>query len=296
MTAPGALNVGFVGLGTMGSHMAANLVHAGFSVAVHNRTRDKEARHAALGARRAASPAEAADGADVIITMVSDTPDVEGVLFGSRGVCEHAAEGSVVVDMSTISPAAARDFATRLGATGVQFADAPVSGGSEGAEQAALTVMVGAAPETFDVIRPVLQAMGSKITHLGPVGSGQLAKAVNQVIVGGFYLAVAEGIALAAASGLDTDLLLEAIGAGACRSWVLEHRAQNMINGSFPLGFRLALHLKDERIALETAQGLDLDLPLSALVASIEERLTQEGFGDEDVSALARFASRRSGA
>jgi 3-hydroxyisobutyrate dehydrogenase len=289
MTAGRAPTVGFVGLGTMGSRMAANLLSAGFSVTVHNRTRDREEPLAALGARRASSPAEAATGSDVIVTMVSDTSDVEETLFGPAGVSERAAAGSVVVDMSTISPEAARDFATRLASGGVHFADAPVSGGSEGAEQGTLTIMVGASSQIFEAIRPVLDAMGSQITHLGPVGSGQLAKAVNQVIAGGFYLAVAEGMALALESELDTDLLLEAIGAGACRSWVLENRARNMIDGSFPLGFRLALHLKDERIALETARQLGIELPLSSLVASIEERLVAEGLGDEDVSVLARF-------
>jgi 3-hydroxyisobutyrate dehydrogenase len=223
-----------------------------------------------------------------VVVIVSDTPDVESVLFGPDGVASGASPGCVVVDMSTISPDATRSFGARLAEGGVRLVDAPVSGGSEGAEHGTLTIMVGGAASDVDVVQPVLAAMGSKITHVGGLGAGQATKAVNQVIVGGFYLAVAEGMALGMASGLDMARVLEAIGAGACRSWVLENRARNMIDDHYPLGFRLALHLKDERIALDAARRAGVELPLSAMVAAVEERLVAAGFGDDDVSAVAR--------
>lgn len=289
------MKVGFIGLGTMGAHMARNLLSAGFTVTVHNRTRQREEPLAAAGAARAATPAEAATGADVIVTIVSDTPDVEQVLFGPGGVADGAAAGSIVVDMSTISPDATRDFAARLSERGIRLVDAPVSGGSEGADKAMLTIMAGGDAGDIERVRSVLEAMGSKITHVGPVGAGQVAKAVNQVIVGGFYLAVAEAMVLGMKAGVDMDRVLEAIGAGSCRSWVLENRAGNMIKGSYPLGFRLALHNKDCRIALEAARASGVELPLSSLVATLEEELMAQGYGDEDLSAVARFVRARAG-
>lgn len=282
------MRVGFIGLGTMGAPMARNLLGAGFEVTVHNRTREREESLAEAGAARAANPAEAASGAEVVVTIVSDTPDVEEVLFGSAGVAEGAAPGAVVVDMSTVSPDATRAFGERLASREIGLVDAPVSGGSEGAEQGTLTVMVGGSPDDVERVHPVLEAVGSRVTHVGPSGAGQATKAVNQVIVGGTYQAVAEGMALGQASGLDMEMVLEAIGAGACRSWVLEHRAANMLEGRYPLGFRLALHLKDLRIALEAAGRAELRLPLAEMLAEVEARLSREGYGDEDVSAIAR--------
>lgn len=282
------MRIGFIGLGTMGAPMARNLLDADFEVTVHNRTRSKEEPVAEAGAKRADTPAEAASGADVVVTIVSDTPDVEAVLFGDDGVASGAGAGTVVVDMSTISPDATRDFAERLAADGLRLVDAPVSGGSEGAAHGSLTIMVGGAREDVDRVRPVLEAVGSRITHVGASGAGQATKAVNQVVVGGIYQAVAEGMALGQASGLDMDKVLEAIGAGACRSWVLEHRASNMLEGRYPLGFRLALHLKDLGIALDAAERSGLTLPLAEMLAATERRLADAGHGDEDVSAIAR--------
>lgn len=282
------MRVGFVGLGTMGAPMARNLLDAGFEVTVHNRTRSKEESLAEAGAERAGTPGEAASGAEVVVTIVSDTPDVEAVLFSDDGVASGAEPGTVVVDMSTISPDATRDFAERLSARDVGLVDAPVSGGSEGAEQGTLTIMVGGSPGDVDRVRGVLDAVGSKVTHVGPSGAGQATKAVNQVIVGGIYQAVAEGLALGQASGLDMGKVLEAIGAGACRSWVLEHRASNMLEGRYPLGFRLALHLKDLGIALDAAKRAGLTLPLAEMLADTERRLADAGHGDEDVSAIRR--------
>jgi 3-hydroxyisobutyrate dehydrogenase len=288
------MKVGFVGLGTMGAPMARNLMNAGFDVTVHNRTRDKEEPLAKLGAQRAEAPADAARGADVVVVMVADTPDVEQVLFGDNGVASGADAGTIVVDMSTISPDATRTFAERLGTKGVRLVDAPVSGGSEGADKGTLTIMCGGETEDVERVRPVLDALGSKITHIGPIGSGQLTKATNQIIIAGYFLGVAEGVVFALKAGLDTDRVLEALSAGMARSAVLEMRAHNMVDDEYPLGFKLSLHLKDLGIALETAEREGADLPGAKLVRDIEQRLVGD-HGDEDVSALAVEIRRRAG-
>jgi 3-hydroxyisobutyrate dehydrogenase len=288
------MNVGFIGLGTMGAPMARNLLKAGFAVTVHNRTREKEEPLAAEGAQRAATPAEAAAAADVVVTIVSDTPDVSGVLFGPDGVVHGARDGIVVVDMSTISPEATRRFGERLGERGIRFVDAPVSGGSEGAVKATLTIMCGGEAADVERVRPVLDAMGSKVTHIGPLGSGQLTKAVNQIIVGGYFLAAAEGLVFAMKAGLDMDKVLEAISAGMCRSAVLEMRAQNMLHDAYPLGFKLALHLKDLGIALDAARATGAELALAEMVRAIEQELVGD-HGNEDVSVIARAVRRQAG-
>lgn len=288
------MRVGFIGLGTMGAPMARNLLAADFEVVVHNRTRSKEEPLAEAGAERAGSPGEAASGADVVVTIVSDTPDVEEVLFGTDGVAAGAGEGAVVCDMSTISPAATRDFGSRLAERGLRLVDAPVSGGSEGAERGTLAVMVGGESTDVERARPILECVGGKVTHVGPLGSGQLTKAVNQIIVGGYMLACAEGMVFGLKAGLDMDAVLEAIGTGMSRSAVLEMRAPNMLRDDYPLGFKLSLHLKDLGIALETARGLGVDLPLADLVAGIERALVIE-HGSEDMSVIAAELRRRAG-
>jgi 3-hydroxyisobutyrate dehydrogenase len=284
------MDVGFVGLGTMGAPMARNLLNAGFGLTVHNRTRAKEEPLAAAGAQRAATPAEAATDANVVVTMVSDTPDVEAVLLGPEGVIRGAGQGTVVVDMSTISADATNDFGARLAERGVSMVDAPVSGGSEGAEKGTLTIMCGGDAQDVDRVRPILDVLGSKVTHIGPLGSGQLTKAVNQVIIAGYFEAVAEGLVLAMKSGLDPYKVVEALSAGMARSAVLEMRAKNMIEDDYPLGFKLALHLKDLKIALESGA----DLPVAKLVKDIEERMVGT-HGDEDMSVIARDVRHRAG-
>lgn len=284
------MRVGFIGLGTMGARMARNLITAGFDVTVHNRTRSREDGFPS----RAASPAEAAAQADVVVIMVSDTPDVDAVIFGDDGVASGARAGTVVVDMSTISPEATRKFGERLAAGGVRLVDAPVSGGSEGAEKGTLTIMCGGETDDIERVRPVLEALGSKVTHIGPLGSGQLTKAVNQIIIGGYFLALAEGIVFGIKAGLDMDKVLEAISAGMCRSAVLEMRSPNMLRDSYPLGFKLALHLKDLGIALQTAAANSVDLPLTELVAEIEQTLVGHR-GDEDMSVIASEIRARAG-
>lgn len=281
------MRVALIGLGTMGAPMARNLLGSGFALTVHNRTREREEPLASRGASRAATPAEAAREADIVITIVSDTPDAEEVLLGPVGVIEGARPGTLAVDMSTIAPDATGSIGSRLAERSLRFVDAPVSGGSEGAEGGTLTIMVGGETRDVEEARPVLDALGAKVTHVGPLGAGQLTKAVNQVIVGGTYLAVAEGLRLGMRADLDMDRVLEAIGAGACRSWVLEHRAGNILSDRYPLGFRLALHRKDLRIALDAAGRLGLELPLSMLVGRLEDELLEVGRGDEDVSVIA---------
>lgn len=288
------VRVGFIGLGTMGAPMARNLIDAGFDVAVHNRTREREEPLADRGAKRAATPAEAAAHADVVITMVSDTPDVEHVLFGEGGVADGAREGTIVVDMSTISADATTAFGERLAERGVRLVDAPVSGGSEGADNGTLTIMCGGESEDVERVRPALEKLGARITHVGPLGSGQLTKAVNQVIIAGYFEALAEGIVLGLSTGLDMDKVIEAISAGMCRSAVLDMRANNMINGTYPLGFKLSLHLKDLNIALDAARRAGAELPLAAMVRDIEQRLVDD-HGDEDMSVLATETRRRAG-
>jgi 3-hydroxyisobutyrate dehydrogenase-like beta-hydroxyacid dehydrogenase len=287
---------GFVGLGTMGASMAANLLSAGAQLTVWNRAPGRASALVGRGAQEAASPADVASRSDVTVICVSDTPDVEAVLFGPNGIATGARDGGLVIDCSTISPNATRDFGRRLAESGIGMVDAPVSGGSEGARLGTLTMFVGGAEPDVARAMPVLEAMGKTITHLGGPGSGQAAKAVNQVIISGTYLGVAEGIVLGIKAGLDPRQLVEALSAGAAQSWILTNRSGRMIDDDYPLGFRLALHRKDLAIALEMAAQAGLMLPLSMLAAALEDRLMSEGHGDEDMSVLARAIRELAGA
>jgi 3-hydroxyisobutyrate dehydrogenase len=236
----------------------------------------------------ARNPAEAAARADIVVICVSDTPDVEAVLFGQDGVVGGARAGSLVIDCSTIAPSGSWGFAARLKDHGLSMVDAPVSGGSEGARNATLTIFVGGDEADFERARPVLTALGRTITHVGPIGAGQAVKAVNQVILAGAYLGVAEGIVLAMKAGLDVEQVVSALGGGAAQSWVLANRAGRMIDNDYPLGFKVALHRKDLGIALELANQLGAVLPISALAAQFESGLIAAGHGDDDISAVAR--------
>jgi 3-hydroxyisobutyrate dehydrogenase len=280
--------VAFLGLGTMGAAMAANLARAGFAVTAWNRTPGRAPELAGLGVEMAPNPAAAAADVDVVVICVSDTPDVEAVLFGRDGVVGGARAGTLVVDCSTIAPSGSWDFAARLKEHGLSMVDAPVSGGSEGAKQATLTIFVGGEQADFERARPVLTALGRTITHVGPIGAGQAVKAVNQVILAGAYLGVAEGIVLAIKAGLDVEQVVGALGGGAAQSWVLANRSGRMIDNDYPLGFKVALHRKDLAIALELANQLGAVLPVSALAAQLESGLIAAGHGDDDMSALAR--------
>jgi 3-hydroxyisobutyrate dehydrogenase len=279
----------------MGAAMAANLRRAGFEVTAWNRTPGRAADLVELGGAEAGSPADVARASDVVVVCVSDTPDVEAVVLGPDGVGEGLAAGSLVIDCSTIAPAATRRIAAALRERGIGFVDAPVSGGSEGAKQATLTIFVGGEPADAERARPILEATGKTITHFGPVGSGQAVKAVNQVVIAGAYLGVAEGIVLALKAGLDAEAVAAALGGGAARSWVLENRSGRMIDNEYPLGFRTSLHLKDLAIALELARSVGATLPVAGLAAQLESGLVARGRGDEDMSNLARAIRALSG-
>jgi 3-hydroxyisobutyrate dehydrogenase len=293
--APDRVPVAFLGLGTMGAAMAANLARAGFPVTVWNRTVGRAPELDELGVTVAATPAEAVADADIVVICVSDTPDVEAVLFGADGVVDGARPGTLIIDCSTIAPSGSWDFAARLRERELAMVDAPVSGGSEGARNATLTIFVGGDVDDVERARPVLGALGRTITHVGPIGAGQAVKAVNQVILAGAYLGVAEGIVLAIKAGLDVEQVVGALGGGAAQSWVLANRSERMIDNDYPLGFKVALHRKDLGIALELAAQLGAVLPVSALAAQLESGLIARGHADDDMSALARSIRGLSG-
>ncbi len=282
------MKIAFIGMGTMGAPMALNILKAGHEVVVHNRTREKELPLADAGALRADTPREAAAGVEIIITCVSDTPDVEAIVLGAEGIIQAAPAGSLVIDMSTISPTATRHMAATLTEKEIRMIDAPVSGGSEGAQNGTLAIMVGGEAEDVQHAMPVLEAMGKTITHVGGIGSGQITKAINQVVLAGTFMGVAEGMVLGMKAGLDMQKVTEAISGGAAGSWVLSNRAMNMVNNTYPLGFRTRLHHKDLRIALEAARDLGVTLPASALMDQIENGIIGRGYGDEDMSGMAR--------
>ncbi len=284
------MRIAWIGLGTMGAPMAGHLLAAGHEMHVHNRTREREELLATAGASRAASPAEAADGADLVFTCVSDSPDLEAVVLGPAGVAASMRPGAVLVDCSTVAPGTSRRIAATLLAKGCGAVDAPVSGGSEGARKGTLTVFVGGEDDHVATALPALEIFSGSITHLGPPGAGQAGKAVNQVLIAGTYAALGEGLALAEREGLPLEQLVTALGGGAAGSWILQNRSQNVIRDEYPLGFRIALHLKDLRIALAEADRYGLPMAVTRLVAEQEERLIATGHGDEDNSALARVA------
>ena len=290
------MKIAVLGLGTMGAPMAANLIKAGCEVTVHNRTRAREEPLARLGAARAGSPAAAAAEADVVLSCVSDTPDVERVLFADGSGAVHGLrDGGLVIDCSSIAPAATRRFAERFRAKGVGYVDAPVSGGSEGAVKGTLTIMCGGAEDDFARAEPVLQILGARVTRIGPVGCGQIAKMANQVAISGTFLALAEALTLAYRAGANPERVVTALDGGVAGSWILANRSRKMLNDDYPLGFRTRLHRKDLGIALDAAREFHVPAPLASLVATIEDALIAQGRGDEDMSNLARFVREGAG-
>ncbi|MEL6223035.1 MAG: NAD(P)-dependent oxidoreductase [Cyanobacteria bacterium J06627_8] len=289
------MKVAFIGMGTMGAPMALNLLKAGHEVTVHNRTREREASVVAAGASAADSPKAAATDAEIIITCVSDSPDVEAVMLGDDGVIHGASSGAIAVDMSTISPSVTRRIAQALAEKQITMLDAPVSGGSEGAQKGTLSIMVGGEATAVERVMPVFEAMGKTVTHVGPIGSGQITKAINQVIIAGTYWGVAEGIALGLKAGMDMEKVVQAVNGGAAGSWGLTNRSGNMIDNTYPLGFRVRFHQKDLNIALEAARELGVPLPIAAFVEQIETGLVARGYGDEDISNIARSVRESAG-
>jgi 3-hydroxyisobutyrate dehydrogenase len=253
--------IGFIGLGIMGRPMARNLLKAGFTLTVWNRSRPGIDELVAEGAAEGAGPADVARRSDIVITMVSDSPDVEEVALGANSIVEGAHDGLVHIDMSTISPDVTRRIAARLAEAGVEMLDAPVSGGQQGAIDGTLSIMAGGKAETLERCRPVLAAMGGKIVHCGPNGAGQTVKLCNQIAVAVTNLGVCEALVFAARSGIDPQVMIEAVSAGAGTSWQLQNLAPRMVARDFRPGFKVAHQRKDLRLALEAAAAMAAPLP-----------------------------------
>jgi 2-hydroxy-3-oxopropionate reductase len=287
--------IGFVGLGIMGRPMALNLTKAGHALFVHARRAESMEPLTAAGSLACASPAEVARQADVIFTMVSDTPDVEQVILGAAGIIEGVRPGSVVVDMSTISPSATRAMAERLRGHGVEMLDAPVSGGDVGAVEGTLSIMAGGTEAAFARAKPLLEVMGRNIVHVGGNGAGQVCKACNQVVIGHTIAGVGEALLLARSAGVDPAKVREALLGGFANSRVLEVHGRRMIERRFEPGFKARLHQKDMRIVLEAAHQLGLALPGAALVAQYLNALMGRDLGELDSSAIYRAQEAANG-
>ncbi len=264
-----ALRIGFVGLGIMGRPMAKNIQNAGYQLFVYNRTASKAGELVQAGATQCASPKEVAQKSDVVFTIVSDTPDVEAVLFGENGVAQGAREGMIVVDMSTISPHQTRLFSKQLKELGAFMLDCPVSGGDDGAKAGTLTIMCGGDKQAFDTVLPVLETMGKKVTLMGPSGAGQATKLCNQVCLSSALLGVCECLMLATKEGLDCDKVVEVLSGGAARSYQLSALGPKMVAHDYSPGFLVDLIQKDLRLCAQAAQNNNLSLPGSSLVAQL---------------------------
>ncbi|TDO35234.1 2-hydroxy-3-oxopropionate reductase [Kribbella sp. VKM Ac-2527] len=279
------MRIGFVGLGVMGRPMAANLVAAGHELSLYRGKPGLDGHHCE-------SAVEVAERAEVVVLMLPDTPDVEGALFGADGVAEGLKPGSLVIDMSSISPTATKSFAQRIEALGADYLDAPVSGGEVGARDATLTIMVGGRPEVFERAQPILETLGKNITLIGGTGAGQTAKVANQIIVGLTIEAVAEALLFAEKAGADPAVVREALMGGFASSRILELHGERMINQTFEPGFRIRLHRKDLGLAVQAAAELDLALPNTAATQQLMNAAIADGDGDLDHSVLYRTLLR----
>lgn len=280
--------IGFIGLGIMGRGMTRNLLKAGHAVTVWNRNAARMDEFIAAGAKSASSPSDLASRCDVILICVSDTPDVEQVLFGENGVSAGVKPGAIVVDHSTISPQKTAEMAKRLNAQGAAYLDAPVSGGSEGAKNGTLSIMIGG--ESVDVERalPILQAYGKTITHVGAQGAGQTVKLVNQILVVVNQLAASEALLFAQAGGLDLAKTIEAVKGGAAGSWMLANRGPQMIARDFRPGFTIDLQQKDLRLVLESADEMGVPLLATSLVFQLYRTLQAQGLGGDGNHAMVK--------
>jgi 2-hydroxy-3-oxopropionate reductase len=289
------MRVGFIGLGIMGGPMAANLVAAGYEVVGHNRSRGKIDRLVAKGGAAASTVAEAVRGADVVVTVLPDSPDVEAVVLGEGGVLEHAREGALLVDASTIRPDVSRTIAESAARRGIRALDAPVSGGEKGAIDGALSIMVGGAEEDFAAAREVLDVVGATVVHVGPAGAGQTVKAANQLVVAGNIGLVAEALTFLEARGVATGPALEVLGGGLAGSAVLDAKGPGMRERRFEPGFRMELHHKDLGIVQSAAREAGVATPLGALVAQLVAAAVAQGDGALDHSALLKQITGLSG-
>ena len=280
------LRVGYIGLGIMGKAMARNILKAGFPLVVHNRSQRAVDELVSEGAEAAFSPAEVAEKVDVVFTNLPDSPDVEQVALGENGVIAGAHSGLVFVDHSTIKPSTARRIAEKLGKVGVQALDAPVSGGDIGARNGTLTIMVGGDREALEKVRPVLAAEGKTITHIGGPGSGQIAKAANQVMVAAQMVAMGELLILAQKAGADPRKVVEAIRGGAAQCWTLDVKPPRLFAGNRQPGFKARMQAKDLQIILETAREYGVPLPSAAVHSQLYQAMVAQGLGELDNSAV----------
>ena len=297
------MKTGLIGLGIMGDPMARNLIRAGFPLTVTTRTAGKAEAFAAEITREnpaatvtpVATASEVAAASEVVITMVTDTPDVVAVMRGEHGVFAGAQPGTIIIEMSTISPQVTRELAAEARARGLCWLDSPVSGGQKGAIEGTLTMMVGGDAEALERARPVLAAMGKRITHFGPAGNGQSAKLCNQILVAGNLLAVCEGLVFGAKAGLDLTTLHQALTGGAANSWALEVLGKKMIDRDFAPAFMVRLQQKDLRLVLEAASSSHTALPGTSLVHQLLAAVEAEGRGDDGTQTLFRVLEKLAG-
>ena len=287
--------IGLIGLGIMGKPMGKNLLHAGFPLTVWNRTASRMDELVALGAKGAASPQEVAEQSDIIITMVSDSPDVQAVVLGDKGVIHGVRAGSVVVDMSTISPQVTREIAAALKEKNVAMLDAPVSGGEKGAIEGTLSIMVGGDAAVLERVRPVFDAMGRRIVHIGGNSMGQVCKLANQIAVVLNNLAMSEALVFAAKSGADVSKVLEAIQAGAAGSWALTNYAPKILRRDFSPGFMVSLQQKDLNLVMEASREMNLALPGTALTYELQKALQAWDLEGEGNFALVKVIESMAG-
>jgi len=287
--------VGFIGTGIMGKPMAHNLLKAGYPITVHNRTKSKAQQLLSQGADWAASPADVAGRSDVVITCVTDTPDVRAVLLGQNGVIEAAGPGLICVDMSTISPSATKEMGQILQAKGVTLVDAPISGGEIGAIEGKLSIMMGGPKEAVEEVRPIMDVMGKTVTHCGPLGSGQMTKLANQVMVIHTIMSIAEGLAFAEKAGLDLETTWKVTSAGAAASHSLKALGPKIIAGDLKPAFMVDLQQKDLRLVLEYAEQVKQPLPGVALAKQLLAVLQAQGRGKDGTQALVDVIRRLGG-
>ena len=285
--------VGFIGLGIMGKPMAENLIEAGYDLVAYNRTREKAEE--LDGATVAETPKEVAEQSDIIITMLPDSPQVEEVLAGEEGVLEGVRDGALIVDMSTISPVVTEELAKKAEERGASMLDAPVSGGDVGAIDGTLSIMVGGGEEDFERALALFEVMGETVTHVGPVGTGQVVKAANQIVVALTIEAVSEALVLGSKGGVPPEKILDVLGGGLAGNKVMEVKREKMLEHSFDPGFRVELHHKDLGIALAAGREYGVTLPVTAIVDQMLETLKMLGRGDQDHSALLTLIEESSG-
>ncbi|MDP8942694.1 MAG: 2-hydroxy-3-oxopropionate reductase [Actinomycetota bacterium] len=290
-----AETIGFIGLGIMGWPMAENLREEGYELVVYNRTEEKADEFVEGGGEKATSPREAAERSDVVITMLPESPQVEEMVLGEDGVAEGLSEGKLYIDMSSIAPATSRGVHEALEEKGVEAVDAPVSGGQPAAESGELAIMVGGSDDAVERARPILEVMGKAVTHIGPPGAGQVAKAANQVVVALTIQAVAEALTLARKSGVDAAKVREALLGGLAQSKILEVHGERMLEHEFDPGFKLSLHRKDLAIALEAAREEGVPLLATAQAAEVMNALLASGHGDDDHAVIGSFYEELAG-